>query len=241
MNKLFELSSLLAYCGTLWLLLISFRVGMFCKPWPVSSSNFSAFSSAVHSLDGATQRSDFVSILRDFGNHFVQEAVYGFQESCTIWYPNKQVQRQLWLEYQDISKGRCTRLEYFCCFGFPMIEGLVFVTNVEKWHGNAPCHRKNLANSTSVARHCSSCSSGDSTTLQEGSGVKSSGFYCMVFFFVCFFFVELASPYCVCLGSHRFFRVLPLSTDTNVGVNVSVNGCLCILALILFSILNISR
>ncbi|XP_014844046.1 PREDICTED: astrotactin-1 isoform X4 [Poecilia mexicana] len=64
-----------------------------------------AFSSAIHSLDGATQRSDFVSILREFGNHYVQEAVYGFQESCTIWYPNKQVQRQLWLEYQDISKG----------------------------------------------------------------------------------------------------------------------------------------
>uniref|UniRef100_A0AAV2JXZ7 Uncharacterized protein n=1 Tax=Knipowitschia caucasica TaxID=637954 RepID=A0AAV2JXZ7_KNICA len=65
-----------------------------------------AFSSAIHSLDGATQRSDYVSILREFGNHYVQEAVYGFQESCTIWYPNKQVQRQLWLEYQDISKGR---------------------------------------------------------------------------------------------------------------------------------------
>ncbi|XP_072220370.1 astrotactin-1 isoform X2 [Leuresthes tenuis] len=64
-----------------------------------------AFSSAIHSLDGATQRSDFVSILREFGNHYVQEAVYGFQETCTIWYPNKQVQRQLWLEYQDISKG----------------------------------------------------------------------------------------------------------------------------------------
>lgn len=47
-----------------------------------------------------------MSILREFGNHYVQEAVYGFQESCTIWYPNKQVQRQLWLEYQDISKGR---------------------------------------------------------------------------------------------------------------------------------------
>ncbi|KAM6948581.1 astrotactin-1 isoform 3-T3 [Aplochiton taeniatus] len=64
-----------------------------------------AFSSAVHALDGATLRSDFVSILREFGNHYIQEAVYGFQESCTIWYPNKQVQRQLWLEYQDISKG----------------------------------------------------------------------------------------------------------------------------------------
>ncbi|XP_052474952.1 astrotactin-1 isoform X1 [Carassius gibelio] len=64
-----------------------------------------AFSSAVHSLDGATLRSDFVSILKEFGNHFIQEAAYGFEESCTIWYPNKQVQRQLWLEYQDISKG----------------------------------------------------------------------------------------------------------------------------------------
>ncbi|XP_028832818.1 astrotactin-1 isoform X2 [Denticeps clupeoides] len=64
-----------------------------------------AFTSAIHSLDGATTRSDFVSILKEFGNHFIQEAVYGFEESCTIWYPNRQVQRQLWLEYQDISKG----------------------------------------------------------------------------------------------------------------------------------------
>ncbi|XP_061746647.1 astrotactin-1-like isoform X3 [Nerophis ophidion] len=63
------------------------------------------FSAAIHSLDGATQRGDFEKILQDFGNHYVQEAMYGFQESCTIWYPNKQVQRQLWMEYQDISKG----------------------------------------------------------------------------------------------------------------------------------------
>ncbi|RXM33078.1 Astrotactin-1 [Acipenser ruthenus] len=64
-----------------------------------------AFNAAVHSLDGATLRSDYMSVLKDFGNHFVQEAVYGFEEMCTIWYPNKQVQRQLWAEYQDISKG----------------------------------------------------------------------------------------------------------------------------------------
>lgn len=79
----------------------------------------SAFSSAIHSLDGATLRSDFVSILKEFGNHFVQEAVYGFEESCTIWYPNKQVQRQLWLEYQDISKGTvliCITVCEFICF-----------------------------------------------------------------------------------------------------------------------------
>ncbi len=80
----------------------------------------SAFSTAIHSLDGATLRSDFVSILKEFGNHFIQEAVYGFEESCTIWYPNKQVQRQLWLEYQDISKGKLYKHIIFkyliCCF-----------------------------------------------------------------------------------------------------------------------------
>ncbi|MGH0145191.1 UNVERIFIED_CONTAM: hypothetical protein FKN15_042235 [Acipenser sinensis] len=65
-----------------------------------------AFNAAVHSLDGATLRCDYMSVLKDFGNHFVQEAVYGFEEMCTIWYPNKQVQRQLWAEYQDISKAR---------------------------------------------------------------------------------------------------------------------------------------
>ncbi|KAF2978272.1 hypothetical protein EK904_001706 [Melospiza melodia maxima] len=64
-----------------------------------------AFSNALHSLDGATSRADFVALLDQFGNHYIQEAVYGFEESCSIWYPNRQVQRQLWLEYEDISKG----------------------------------------------------------------------------------------------------------------------------------------
>uniref|UniRef100_A0A8C6MTX2 Astrotactin 1 n=1 Tax=Mus spicilegus TaxID=10103 RepID=A0A8C6MTX2_MUSSI len=64
-----------------------------------------AFSNALHSLDGATSRADFVALLDQFGNHYIQEAVYGFEESCSIWYPNKQVQRRLWLEYEDISKG----------------------------------------------------------------------------------------------------------------------------------------
>ncbi|KAK7805745.1 hypothetical protein U0070_007705, partial [Myodes glareolus] len=62
-----------------------------------------AFSNALHSLDGATSRADFVAFLDQFGNHYIQEAVYGFEESCSIWYPNKQVQRRLWLEYEDIS------------------------------------------------------------------------------------------------------------------------------------------
>lgn len=72
----------------------------------ISSISFPAFSNALHSLDGATSRGDFVALLDQFGNHYIQEAVYGFEESCSIWYPNRQVQRQLWLEYEDISKGR---------------------------------------------------------------------------------------------------------------------------------------
>ncbi|KAF0047403.1 hypothetical protein F2P81_001036 [Scophthalmus maximus] len=85
-----------------------------------------AFSSAIHSLDGATQRSDFVSILREFGNHYVQEAVYGFQESCTIWYPNKQVQRQLWLEYQDISKAVLVTFSLNCMASFLNLSSLPY-------------------------------------------------------------------------------------------------------------------
>uniref|UniRef100_UPI00398F1676 astrotactin-1 n=1 Tax=Pristiophorus japonicus TaxID=55135 RepID=UPI00398F1676 len=64
-----------------------------------------AFSHAIHSLDGATMRNDFASVLEEFGNHYIQEALYGFVETCTIWFPNRSVQRQLWIEYQDISKG----------------------------------------------------------------------------------------------------------------------------------------
>uniref|UniRef100_A0A4W3JIX4 Astrotactin 1 n=1 Tax=Callorhinchus milii TaxID=7868 RepID=A0A4W3JIX4_CALMI len=65
-----------------------------------------AFSHAIRSLEGATLRSDFSSVLEEFGNHYIQEAMYGFEESCTIWFPNRSVQRQLWMEYQDISKGK---------------------------------------------------------------------------------------------------------------------------------------
>lgn len=46
-----------------------------------------------------------MALLDQFGNHYIQEAIYGFEESCSIWYPNKQVQRRLWMEYEDISKG----------------------------------------------------------------------------------------------------------------------------------------
>uniref|UniRef100_A0A4W6C0F8 Astrotactin 1 n=1 Tax=Lates calcarifer TaxID=8187 RepID=A0A4W6C0F8_LATCA len=70
-------------------------------------------------LSQGKSRSDFVSILREFGNHYVQEAVYGFQESCTIWYPNKQVQRQLWLEYQDISKGMTHTVSHIETLTYP--------------------------------------------------------------------------------------------------------------------------
>uniref|UniRef100_A0A8C6W0B7 Astrotactin 1 n=1 Tax=Nothobranchius furzeri TaxID=105023 RepID=A0A8C6W0B7_NOTFU len=61
--------------------------------WVLSQGDFIFF----------TVETNYVST--EFGNHYVQEAVYGFQESCTIWYPNKLVQRQLWLEYQDIKES----------------------------------------------------------------------------------------------------------------------------------------
>ncbi|KAK2084818.1 Astrotactin-1 [Saguinus oedipus] len=73
-----------------------------------------ALSNALHSLDGATSRADFVALLDQFGNHYIQEAIYGFEESCSIWYPNKQVQRRLWLEYEDISKEETRDLRLGC-------------------------------------------------------------------------------------------------------------------------------
>lgn len=73
-----------------------------------------------------------MALLDQFGNHYIQEAVYGFEESCSIWYPNRQVQRQLWLEYEDISKGRSLSLgkaliatpwEWEMRFAFGILEG----------------------------------------------------------------------------------------------------------------------
>uniref|UniRef100_A0A8C5Q6G2 Astrotactin 1 n=1 Tax=Leptobrachium leishanense TaxID=445787 RepID=A0A8C5Q6G2_9ANUR len=64
-----------------------------------------AFTQTLHSLDGASSRLEFSPLLEQFGTHYIQEALYGFHETCSIWYPNRQVQKQLWMEFEDISKG----------------------------------------------------------------------------------------------------------------------------------------
>ncbi|KAK7895524.1 hypothetical protein WMY93_020849 [Mugilogobius chulae] len=38
-----------------------------------------------------------------FGTHYVSEALYGSELSCTIHFPSKKAQQQLWLQYQKVK------------------------------------------------------------------------------------------------------------------------------------------
>lgn len=41
-----------------------------------------------------------MAFLQQYGSHYVSEALYGSELSCTIYFPSKKAQQQLWLQYQ---------------------------------------------------------------------------------------------------------------------------------------------
>uniref|UniRef100_A0AAQ5Z4F8 MACPF domain-containing protein n=1 Tax=Amphiprion ocellaris TaxID=80972 RepID=A0AAQ5Z4F8_AMPOC len=45
-----------------------------------------------------------LTFLQQYGSHYVSEALYGSELSCSIYFPSKKAQQQLWLQYQ---KGEC--------------------------------------------------------------------------------------------------------------------------------------
>uniref|UniRef100_A0A8C4DBK5 Astrotactin 2 n=1 Tax=Dicentrarchus labrax TaxID=13489 RepID=A0A8C4DBK5_DICLA len=53
-------------------------------------------------------REELLAFLQQYGSHYVSEALYGSELSCSIYFPSKKAQQQLWLQYQ---KGECGRRE----------------------------------------------------------------------------------------------------------------------------------
>uniref|UniRef100_A0A8C9Z9Q3 Astrotactin 2 n=1 Tax=Sander lucioperca TaxID=283035 RepID=A0A8C9Z9Q3_SANLU len=45
-------------------------------------------------------REELLAFLQQYGSHYVSEALYGSELSCSIYFPSKKAQQQLWLQYQ---------------------------------------------------------------------------------------------------------------------------------------------
>uniref|UniRef100_A0A8C7YLW5 Astrotactin 2 n=1 Tax=Oryzias sinensis TaxID=183150 RepID=A0A8C7YLW5_9TELE len=61
------------------------------------------FSKVLKTLSADSTREELLAFIQEYGSHYVSEALYGSELSCSIYFPSKKVQQQLWLQYQ---KGR---------------------------------------------------------------------------------------------------------------------------------------
>lgn len=67
------------------------------------------FSKVLKMLNSESTREELLSFIEQYGTHYVSEALYGSDLTCTIYFPSKKVQQQLWLQYQ---KGNATVAKY---------------------------------------------------------------------------------------------------------------------------------
>ncbi|XP_051906333.1 astrotactin-2-like isoform X4 [Hippocampus zosterae] len=60
----------------------------------------SGFAKVLKTLSGESTREELLAFLAQYGSHYVSEALYGSELSCSIYFPSKKAQQQLWLQYQ---------------------------------------------------------------------------------------------------------------------------------------------
>uniref|UniRef100_A0A3Q4GJZ5 Astrotactin 2 n=1 Tax=Neolamprologus brichardi TaxID=32507 RepID=A0A3Q4GJZ5_NEOBR len=58
------------------------------------------FSKVLKTLSTESTRNELLAFLQQYGSHYVSEALYGSELSCSIYFPSKKAQQQLWLQYQ---------------------------------------------------------------------------------------------------------------------------------------------
>lgn len=54
----------------------------------------------LKTLSADSTREELLAFLQQYGSHYVSEALYGSELSCSIYFPSKKAQQQLWLQYQ---------------------------------------------------------------------------------------------------------------------------------------------
>uniref|UniRef100_A0A3P8WHH1 Astrotactin 2 n=1 Tax=Cynoglossus semilaevis TaxID=244447 RepID=A0A3P8WHH1_CYNSE len=58
------------------------------------------FSKVLKTLSADSTRDELLVFLHNYGSHYMSEALYGSELSCSIYFPSKKAQQQLWLQYQ---------------------------------------------------------------------------------------------------------------------------------------------
>uniref|UniRef100_A0A8V1AKB4 Astrotactin-2 n=1 Tax=Gallus gallus TaxID=9031 RepID=A0A8V1AKB4_CHICK len=75
----------------------------------------SGFANILKILNKDSSREELLSFIQQFGSHYIAEALYGSEFSCTIHFPSKKVQQQLWLQYQKGEEGSALSAACFHC------------------------------------------------------------------------------------------------------------------------------
>uniref|UniRef100_A0A8C9SMQ3 Astrotactin 2 n=1 Tax=Scleropages formosus TaxID=113540 RepID=A0A8C9SMQ3_SCLFO len=74
------------------------------QQWRVRSNLYkvklSAITLSTGTLNADTTRDEMLSFIQQYGSHYVSEALYGSELSCTVYFPSRKAQQQLWLQYQ---------------------------------------------------------------------------------------------------------------------------------------------
>ncbi|XP_075040801.1 astrotactin-2 isoform X1 [Mixophyes fleayi] len=65
-----------------------------------SISLSTGFANVLKIISPHSSQEELQSILQIYGSHYISEALYGSELTCTIRFPSKKVQQQLWLQYQ---------------------------------------------------------------------------------------------------------------------------------------------
>ncbi|MBN3273019.1 ASTN2 protein, partial [Polyodon spathula] len=65
---------------------------------PLLTGNW--FSTVLKVLNVDSSREELLALIQQHGTHYIAEALYGSELTCTIYFPSKKVQQQLWLQYQ---------------------------------------------------------------------------------------------------------------------------------------------
>ncbi|NWX48678.1 ASTN2 protein, partial [Steatornis caripensis] len=74
--------------------------GLWLAALPIPCLPPTGFANILKILNKDSSREELLSFIQQFGSHYIAEALYGSEFSCTIHFPSKKVQQQLWLQYQ---------------------------------------------------------------------------------------------------------------------------------------------
>lgn len=84
----------------------------------------------LKTLSAESTREELLAFLQQYGSHYVSEALYGSELSCSIYFPSKKVQQQLWLQYQKgerLSQPKYTACERHSGAGFNWVDFKDFI------------------------------------------------------------------------------------------------------------------